>query len=133
MKNNLKSIRKQMRINQKELAVLLGCSAGNVSHYENQTQNIPSYMAEKIIKVAKARNVDITMDDIYDVSKLGSVYSIGQRPEVKPQVLSDALGGKCIVLDGRVFISINFLPAHIDKVGMDVLAQKVAGLITGQA
>ena len=132
MSNNLRVIRKKMGMQQKELAGLLGCTAGNVSHYEAMGQTIPRKMAEKIVQVAASRGLTITIDDIYEGDKFGSLYTEKDELHLNAQILSDAFGGKCIVVDGRVFITINFMPTHINKVGMGDLAQKILKLVTGE-
>ena len=51
------------------------------------------------------------------------------KPEIK--VLSDAFGGNHILLNGRVFITINYIAPWIDNAGMRSLANDIVNLIGG--
>lgn len=64
--HNLKSIRERLGVTQQVLAEGLGCTQGNVGHYE-RGQTLPPDMAAKLIGFAKERGVDITFDDIYSL------------------------------------------------------------------
>ena len=51
------------------------------------------------------------------------------KPEIK--VMGDAFGGTHILLDGRVFITINYLAPWIDNAGMRSLANDIVNLLGG--
>lgn len=51
------------------------------------------------------------------------------KPEIK--VLGDAFGGTHILLDGKVFITINYLAPWIDNAGMRSLANDIVKLLGG--
>ena len=61
--SNIKSIRKRLELTQIALAKGLGCTQGNVGHYE-QGQTMPPDMAKKLIVFAKSLGHVITFDDI---------------------------------------------------------------------
>lgn len=67
MKNNLKSIREQLVLSQAEFGELLGVSQGNVSHCEQQKQEVSPDMARRVIAAAKEKGVEVTFDDIYRI------------------------------------------------------------------
>lgn len=68
------TIRKQLGLTQSALADALGCTQGNIGHYE-RGQTIPPDVAKKLIAHAAALGHTITFDDIYgpveDVAKAG--------------------------------------------------------------
>lgn len=63
--NNVRAIRLQLGLSQAALAVLLDMTQGNVGHYERRSQAVPPEVAQRLIDVAKRRNVAITFDDVY--------------------------------------------------------------------
>lgn len=67
MTNNLKSIRERLGISQAKLAALIGVSQGNISHCEQQLQEVSPEMARKIVSAAKDLGQEVTFDDIYSV------------------------------------------------------------------
>lgn len=62
--NNVKAIREKLGLTQAALAEAIGCTQGNVWHYE-QGQAIPPRMAEKLIAHAKSMGHEITFNDVY--------------------------------------------------------------------
>jgi putative transcriptional regulator len=128
--NNLKIIRKKLGITQAELAKLIGCTQGNIGHYENKKQTIKPEVAQRIVSVARERGLNITYEDIYVEARMKEVKIV---KEVKPniQVLGDAFGGTYILLDGKVFITMNYLSPWIDNAGMRSLANDIVKLISG--
>lgn len=76
MKNNLKAIRDRLGVSQAKMASLLGMSQGNISHCEQQIQDVSPEMARKIVCVSRELGVDVSFDDIYDVAGL---------PETEPK------------------------------------------------
>jgi putative transcriptional regulator len=69
MKNNLKSIRELLGLSQAALAAEIGVSQGNISHCEKQAQEVSPEMARKVVALARDRGIDVSFDDIYDVSE----------------------------------------------------------------
>lgn len=69
MKNNLKSIRERLGVSQAKMAALLGMSQGNISHCEQQIQEVSPDMARKIVSISRDLGVEVSFDDIYDVSE----------------------------------------------------------------
>ena len=53
---------------------------------------------------------------------------------IKPHIaaLNDIFGGISIVVDGREFIKINYLPFYIDNRGMRSLSNKILTMIGGE-
>lgn len=130
MKNNLREIRKLLNLSQAQLAQLIGCTQANIGHYESKGQRIRQEIAQRIISVARFRGVVITMEDIYGEQ----IEPIKITKEAKPsvQLLSDAFGSNHIVLDGRVFITINYIPHWIDNAGMRSLSEKIVAIVKGE-
>jgi len=63
--NNLKQVRQRLGLKQKELAVVIGVSKGNISHYECQRQLLPPTVAQRVIALAAQHGLKISYDDIY--------------------------------------------------------------------
>lgn len=62
--NNIKAIRERLELTQAALAEAIGCTQGNVGHYE-RGQTVPPDMARKLIEFAATRGHAITFDDVY--------------------------------------------------------------------
>lgn len=58
MKNNIKAIREEKGMKQRELARLTGLSVGYICHLEKGNRNNPSY--QTMISISKALNEDMT-------------------------------------------------------------------------
>ena len=67
--NNLKSVRKWLNVTQGEIADGIGCTAGNVGHYE-RGQTLPPEMARKLITFATSKGLQIGFDHIYGAAEL---------------------------------------------------------------
>ena len=65
MENGIKRIRLCMGLTQQQFADMLGCSQGNVGHYELRDQMVPPEMARKLIAEAAKRGSRVTYEDIY--------------------------------------------------------------------
>lgn len=77
--NNVKAIRDLLGITQTTLAEGMGCTQGNVGHYE-RGQTVPPEAAKRLIAYARSLGHDITFDHIY-----GSVeVSAATVPPVTP-------------------------------------------------
>ena len=73
--NTLTSIRSRLSMTQSELANALGQTQGNIGHYEAERQQIPVYVAKKLIQVAADKGLKLSLDDIYQ--------SVSSRSEVE--------------------------------------------------
>jgi putative transcriptional regulator len=67
--HHLKPIRERLGVTQQVLAEGLGCTQGNVGHYE-KGQTLPPDMASKLIAFATARGLPIGFDHVYGGAKL---------------------------------------------------------------
>jgi len=67
MENGIKRIRLCMGLTQQQFADMLGCSQGNIGHYETRDQIVPPDMAKKLITEAAKRGSRVTYEDIYGV------------------------------------------------------------------
>lgn len=67
--HNLKTIRERLGVTQQALADGIGCTQGNVGHYE-RGQTLPPDMAQKVIAFAGKSGLAITFDHIYGAAKL---------------------------------------------------------------
>ena len=61
---NLKSIREHLGLTQQAIADGLGCTQGNIGHYE-KGQTIPPTVAKRLIDFAASHGLEITFDHIY--------------------------------------------------------------------
>lgn len=62
--SNIKTIRTRLGVTQTVLAAGIGCTQGNVGHYENG-QTVPPDSAKRLIEFARTRGHEVTFDDIY--------------------------------------------------------------------
>lgn len=62
--SNVRTIRKRLGMTQAELAVVLGCTQGNVGHYE-QGQTVPPAIARRLIRFALQRGEQVSYEDVY--------------------------------------------------------------------
>jgi putative transcriptional regulator len=67
--NKIKLLRAKLGLTQKAMACGLGCSQGNLSHYESRNQTVPPYMADRMIAFAQTKGIRIGFDDIYGTTK----------------------------------------------------------------
>lgn len=67
--NHLKIIRLRLGLTQQSIAAELGCTQGNVGHYE-RGQTLPPDVARKLILIAQARGLPIGFDHVYGDSPL---------------------------------------------------------------
>lgn len=61
----IKTIRKRLGLTQAALAKEIGCTQGNVWHYEARGQTVPPGVARALINLAARRGVKIGFEDIY--------------------------------------------------------------------
>jgi len=62
--NNIKAIRARLDLTQADLAIGMGCTQGNVGHYE-RGQTVPPGVARKLIEFAAAKGVPLSFNDVY--------------------------------------------------------------------
>ena len=129
--NNLRQIRKQLNLTQAKLAAAVGCTQSNIGHIEMQRQQIKSELANRIVNLARSRGLDVNVDYLYGGSSAG-IEPVMQKRKPNIQLLGDAFGGNHIVVDGRVFITINYIAQYIDNSGMRTLSNKILELINGE-
>ena len=67
--STIKSIRDRLGLTQQALADGIGCSQGNVGHYE-KGQTVPPDMARRLISFAASRGHQVTYDEIYGMPEL---------------------------------------------------------------
>ena len=65
MENGIKKIRLHLGLTQQAFADMLGCTQGNVGHYELRAQMVPPEVAKKLIAEAAKRGSVVTYEDIY--------------------------------------------------------------------
>lgn len=70
--NICKQIRERLGLTQRDLAAVLGCTQGNVSHYENDAHGMPVETAKRLIDYAKKRDVNISFEEIYARAQEGA-------------------------------------------------------------
>lgn len=74
--NPIKSIRDRLGMTQAQLAEGMGCTQGNVGHYE-KGQTVPPDAAKRLIAFALEKGVAVSYEDIY-----GAVP--GEKPGATP-------------------------------------------------
>jgi len=63
--STIKTIRDRLGLTQTALANAIGCSQGNVGHYENKGQTMPPAVAKRLITFAASIGHEIHYEDIY--------------------------------------------------------------------
>lgn len=63
--NYIKLIRERLGVTQSALAEGMGCTQGNVAHYELRGQTVPPEAARRLIAYARALGHEVTYEDIY--------------------------------------------------------------------
>ena len=69
--NNVKAIRQRLELTQEALAKGIGCTQGNVGHYE-RGQSLPPEMARRLIAFAASLGQCVSFDDIYCLPELSA-------------------------------------------------------------
>ena len=80
--NNVKTIREKLGLTQKSFGDGIGCTQGNVGHYEQDRQVIPPDAAGRLIDFAATLGHVVTYDDIY--SKAEPLPVITAAPPTQP-------------------------------------------------
>ena len=81
--SNIKTIRDRLGLTQTALANGLGCSQGNIGHYENKGQTMPPDVARRLIAFAAGRGQSVSYEDIYGVPKLAPALANTAQPATK--------------------------------------------------
>lgn len=63
--NHIKTIRDRLGVTQSALADGMGCTQGNVAHYELRGQTVPPEAAKRLISWARGLGHVVTYEDIY--------------------------------------------------------------------
>ena len=63
--NNISRYRKKLGITQNDLAKELGCTKGNVSHYENGRRKADLDVCRKLVDFFNKKGVKGTIDDLF--------------------------------------------------------------------
>lgn len=77
--NSIKAIRDLLGITQTALAEAMGCTQGNVGHYE-RGQTVPPEAAKRLIAHAKSLGHDITFDHIYGSLEVSAATVVSSSP-----------------------------------------------------
>ena len=64
--NRFKALRERLGLTQDQMALMLGCTQGNIGHYELSGQSIPPAVAQRLIFECAIRGTRLTYDDIYE-------------------------------------------------------------------
>ena len=78
----IKRIRTQLGLTQVALAQGIGCTQGNVGHYENKSQSVPPNVAKRLIAFAAPLGLVLTYDDIYKEHELPTPITHTAEQEV---------------------------------------------------
>lgn len=76
--NPIKSIRTRLAVTQAVLAEGIGCTQGNIGHYENKGQTIPPDVARRLIVFATERGLPVTYEDIYGPALANTAQPAGE-------------------------------------------------------
>lgn len=67
--SRIKEIRERLEMTQSDFAEALGCTQGNIGHYE-RGQTMPPERAERLIVFAARKSLKLTLDQVYGRSAL---------------------------------------------------------------
>lgn len=86
----IKTIRERLKLTQAAFAEGIGCTQGNVVHYE-RGQTVPPAAARRVIDFCAQRGLTITFDHIYGAAEIeGDAAQAGSDPTQAPAPSSDA-------------------------------------------
>lgn len=63
--SKIKTIRDRLGLTQTALAQGIGCTQGNIGHYETKGQTMPPEVAKRLINFAASHGVEIGFEDVY--------------------------------------------------------------------
>lgn len=81
---SLKAIRSKLKVTQQVFADGIGCTQGNVGHYE-RGQTIPPDMARRVIAFCRNRGLHIGFDHIYDARPIPAITRKPRRTTNQPK------------------------------------------------
>lgn len=73
--SQIREIRERLGVTQTELGRALGCTQGNVGHYEGG-QRLPIERAERLIEYAATKRLSLSLDQIYGRKPLPRVKQV---------------------------------------------------------
>jgi len=79
--NTIKAIRERLGVTQAALAEGIGCTQGNVGHYERGQTVLPD-VAKRLIGFAAERGLEITFDHVYGTSELPELIGVPDAPAI---------------------------------------------------
>ncbi|RYF36320.1 MAG: helix-turn-helix domain-containing protein [Comamonadaceae bacterium] len=62
--SNIRAIRELLHMTQAELAGVMGCTQGNVGHYE-RGQTVPPRAARRLLRFARGKGHEVGYEDVY--------------------------------------------------------------------
>ena len=77
--NHIKAIRERLGVTQNALAKGMGCTQGNVAHYELRGQTVPPEAARRLIAYAHGLGHVVTYEDIYGPVPVGNAASTTEQ------------------------------------------------------
>lgn len=83
--SNIKSIRERLGVTQTVLAAGMGCTQGNIGHYE-RGQTVPPDAAKRLIQYAETLGYCITFNDVY-------MPELAQAPAIAAQAAINTVAG----------------------------------------
>ncbi|CAK6616192.1 helix-turn-helix transcriptional regulator [Providencia stuartii] len=63
--NYISRYRKKLGLTQTDLAKELGCTKGNISHYENGRRKADLEVCRKLVRFFNNNGINVTIDDIF--------------------------------------------------------------------
>lgn len=78
--STIKAIRDRLGLTQTALAEGIGCTQGNVGHYENKGQSMPPDMAKRLIRFAAQMGHRVTYEDVYGQPELAPSAIATNKP-----------------------------------------------------
>lgn len=63
--NKISLYRKKLGLTQADLAKELGCTKGNISHYENGRRKVDLEVCRKLVRFFNDNGIQVSIDDIF--------------------------------------------------------------------
>jgi putative transcriptional regulator len=73
--STVRAIRERLGMTQSELAGVIGCTQGNVGHYE-RGQTVPPAVARRLIRFARGRGHAVDYEDVYGPVEAGDTTDV---------------------------------------------------------
>lgn len=84
--NRFKALRERLGLTQDQMAQVLGCTQGNIGHYELRGQSVPPAVAQRLIFECAIRGTQITYDDIYEPASVLWAKAQVQRHMLRTEI-----------------------------------------------